>query len=118
MTTRLNERDKLLLIMSDEAIEEGCKHVCIPVRNADQCHNNKACRLLFDRDVGPVVVKELRRSVWSASNPSVSNRRAALEQRLEVMVKTDADGSRRIKYELNGKDICKSFFKVLMPHII
>ena len=112
MTERMNEMDKIELVMSEESIEEACKALCIAVRQSYQCPSDRKCRLLFDREVSPKVVKELRECVWSTSDPGVGKRKEALEKRMNAMVEINAAGKRVVKFKINDKAVCKSFFKV------
>lgn len=112
MTERFNEKDKIAMIMSVAAIEETCSLKCTPVRNSYQCPNERGCRLLFNRDLGPQVAKELRKSVWSVTDPGLSNRKDSLQRRLKSMVEVGSDEVRQILYNINGQRVCKCFFKV------
>jgi hypothetical protein len=118
-SVKLNEDDMIMFVLSAPSIEEACRFECEAVRNSYHCPNTRRCGLQFNREIGPVLVKELRTNIWRKLNRPVgigvtqARRQRLIDQLMSMRVIDTTDGQPRIEYKLNGKKICKSFYKVL-----
>ena len=113
----MNEESKIGIVLSDASIAFALNVDCDTVRNSYQCPNGKRCKLLLDRDVGPAVVKKLRKDLWDPGQGGEERgnqkRRDRLEKRLQEMTVLNEDGTRDISFRLNGQTVCKHFYKVM-----
>ena len=55
----------------------------------------------------------LRKQIWGNTEPKAcKKRRKVLSDILKTFIQHGADGTRYLKFELGGVDVCKHFFKV------
>jgi hypothetical protein len=114
--TKLNEADKVRLVLSATHIGNACTYTCQDVRNSDKCSNEKLCRDLFSRTESERAIKQLREQIWTTGphkHPgSVTSRKSKLLVALKSQIVHQDDGEKKLMFRINGKDVCKSFYKI------
>jgi hypothetical protein len=114
--SKLNEADKVGLVLSATHIGNACNYTCQDVRNSDRCINEKLCRDLFTRSESERAIKQLREHIWTTGphrHPgSVTSRKSKLLDSLESQIVLQDDGQKKLLFRVNGKEVCKSFYKM------
>jgi hypothetical protein len=112
---KLNEADKVELVLSKEHLGRACSFICQDVKNSGKCCNEKFCRDTFTRTEGERMIRLLREQVWTEgplNTPgSVTTRKTKLISLLKTMVVVDDNDEKVLYFRLNGKEVCKSFYK-------
>ena len=113
-----NEADKIDFVLQDDEISLAHQHICGKCRKTYPCPNPRGCRVLFDVDMGPTAIRHLREHIWKPradenASGCVSLRRRRLEEKLQAMlVRDESNQPATFKYVLNGKNVCKDYYKV------
>lgn len=113
---KLNEADKVELVLSANHIGNACTYTCLDVRNSERCCNGKLCRDLFTRSESERAIKQLRTEIWTTGplrDPgTVTSRKTKLLAALKSLVVVDDDDEKKLLFRVNGKEVCKSFYAI------
>jgi hypothetical protein len=101
--------------LSSEHIGKACSVVCQDVRNCRRCCNDKFCRDQFSRTECERAIRELREHIWTEGchkTPGcVTSRKEQLISVLKTQIVMDDHEAKQLFYRINGKEVCKSFYK-------
>jgi hypothetical protein len=74
----------------------------------------KRCENICERSILREAVKKLRVKLWGQQ--SMVKRKQCLRKMLTNMLSTNANGAAEVAFRVNGKSVCKDFFRVRKEH--
>jgi hypothetical protein len=121
---RLSEVMKHGLAFAELSLKAPLEHACSAIRMSYSCPNKRLCRDCFSRSTLEKVILQVRTSVWGSEEGvnrdsiHVGRRKNRLLADLTNLLVEKTDGSCHIEYRLNGKPVCKCFYKVIVRYVI
>jgi hypothetical protein len=115
---KFRECDKVELVLSNTHIEKACSFLCLDTKNSKKCCNAKFCRDTFSRTECGRVIQQLREEIWTEgplkSPGTVTSRKTKLISILKTQIVVDENNTKQLYFRMNGKEVCKSFYKTAL----
>ena len=132
----MSEDERRNFIMSDFSINEALDKDCSPMKETYACPNDCYCKDLFARSTAKSILRysimrccyllnfmmflinhrNFREKIWyDQANDRESSLTVRKNNFLSLLKQFPKSADGHILYEINGKSVCKSFFKVLTP---